>query len=400
MIYVNRLFYFSLLLFSFLFVYFHGGKIPYMLFYTILLIPAISLIHVLVVNYFLKYKKEFNMLTAIKGNTIYFKSRFINKSLIFFPYLKILFIGMNPVCPEYSLSQDIYLVPFSQKTFKFKFDCKYRGIYKMGIKTLEIRDFFGMFKLTRKVEDMTDIIVFPKIIHLDKFHVISNYNTESNISKKNIFEDMSTVSNVREYRMGDSLKKIHWKLTSKMQDFMIKDYNNTSDINCVLLMDAEAMPYTHKDSVVIEDKVIECAVSVIHYFLSKWIKVKLLYCSDKINELEMDSPAEFKQVYSLLAGLNFSGKTGIDKMVELYSVMNITQTSIIVLTSNISYDLYDVVYKTKKNGQDISIIYVSPENLIGTKNIDVENIMSSLSSIGISVFTIDINDNIKPVLEK
>mgnify|MGYP006289634751 CR=1 FL=1 len=400
MIYVNRLFYLSLVLFSFLFVYFHGGKIPYMLLYTVLLIPFVSLFHILIVYYFLKYTKEFNKYNALKGNTIYFKSRLINKSLIFFPYLKIVFIGLNPAYPEYSFSQDLFLVPFSQKTFKFKYKCKYRGLYEMGIKAIEIRDFFGIFKLTRKIEDIQDIIIFPQIIHLDKFDVISENNIESNISKKNMFEDVSTISNVREYKIGDSLKKIHWKLTSKMQKFMIKDFNNSSDINCVLLLDAKIIPYPHKDRIVIEDKVIECAVAIIYYFISKWIKVKLLYYCDKINEIEMNSPAEFKQVYSLLAGLKFSGNTSIDKMVELYSVMNIGQTSVIVLTSNISYDLYDIVYKAKKNGQDISIIYVSPESITETKNLDVENILTSLSDIDVSVYKININDNIKTVLEK
>ena len=43
-----------------------------------------------------------------------------------------------------------------------------------------------------------------------------------NISRAG-FEDMTSIAGIRKYAIGDVFKKIHWKLTAKMDELMVRN---------------------------------------------------------------------------------------------------------------------------------------------------------------------------------
>jgi electron transport complex protein RnfG len=49
--------------------------------------------------------------------------------------------------------------------------------------------------------------------------------------------DKLEVSDIRDYRNGDSLKSIHWKLSSKSETFIVKDYNTGTSNQTVVFCD-------------------------------------------------------------------------------------------------------------------------------------------------------------------
>jgi len=71
------------------------------------------------------------------------------------------------------------------------------------------------------------------------------------------------------------------------------------------------------------------------------------------------------------------------------------KTSILLFTSNLDYGLYDEIYKTKLMGYDINLVYVCPKHVVNTASFEVNNILNELLEIGVMVYKIQTEDDIK-----
>ena len=213
-------------------------------------------------------------------------------------------------------------------------------------------------------------------------------------------EDMTTISDVRKYQYGDSLKRIHWKLSAKTQEFMVKKFQNTSETNTIMLLDLHTNPYGVEENIMLEDKLIESTVAVLYYCLQKWIPVNLVYYKDKLINIQAKNHLMFTHLFEILAKVRFNEYVPVKDLLEIYISSALEKTNILIFTSNLDYELYNSLYKGCNAGYGISLVYTSPEKITGIKNPDVENILSSLPEIGVSSYRLNIDDSTKQILER
>jgi hypothetical protein len=212
-------------------------------------------------------------------------------------------------------------------------------------------------------------------------------------------EDMSTISNIRKYAYGDSMKRIHWKLTAKEREIMVKKFESTSETSTLMLLDLHRNPYGPEENIILEDKMIESVVAVLYYCLYNWIPVNLVFFSGGLVSLKAKNHLTFNEIFEVLARIRFNENVPVKDLLEIYAGNASSRTNILVFTSNLDYGLYNQIYKTSTSGYDVSILYTSPEKLSREKAAEAENILSFLPEIGVSSYRINIDDNIKEVLE-
>ncbi|MDP4181678.1 MAG: DUF58 domain-containing protein [Bacillota bacterium] len=235
---------------------------------------------------------------------------------------------------------------------------------------------------------------------MDRFNLKTNYISETNSILNNKFEDMTTISDIRNYAYGDSLKKIHWKLTAKSNNLMVKNFQSTTETSALIFLDLHKNPYSDDINTIVEDKVLEAAVSVIYYCTSNWIPINLVYYNNGIIDYPARSPLDFDEIYKVLSKISFIEKVGLKDLLDVSLIENINKTNVILFTSNMNFDLYDEIYKAKQSGYELSIIYISPKELTGINDNDTEVILSNLFEAGIDVYPINISDDVKSKLER
>lgn len=396
----NRILYFCLFFLSLVFVYFYGGKVPYTIFYIMLILPAVSFSYTLVIYLRFKYDQELDKRLVVKGDTVNFIFTISNEDIFLYPYIKVTFCGAETVFANQCRVISFSLVPHSKKSCSFELKCMCRGSYKIGIKTVEIEDFLGIFRLTYKVWEPKVITVYPKIVFLDSFLLKTDFLSESHSVLNTRYEDMNTVLDIRKYAYGDSLKKIHWKLSAKANDLLVKRYQGTSETNSVLVLDLKKSSFSGEQNVILEDKLIESVVAVSHYCLTNWIPVKLVYYqNEKINSIDAKNPLLFNALYEVLARVRFAETIDIKDFLDIYVNDDVNTANIILFTANLNYELYNQIYKSCSSGYDVSLVYVSPEELTGLKSAEEANILANLPEIGVNIYKINIQDDIKKVLE-
>ena len=97
------------------------------------------------------------------------------------------------------------------------------GCYTIRISRICLYDSFGVFRFKIKNPGVVKVVALPRLFDVDtKKYIDSMLEAETEIDKN--APKGSEVSEIREYRDGDSMKNIHHKLSSRMSRLMVKEY--------------------------------------------------------------------------------------------------------------------------------------------------------------------------------
>lgn len=410
---LNRILYLSLLIITFTFVYYYGGKVPNMFFYTVLVLPIVSFTYMLIGYFMLKYEQSLDNDLIFKGDKVTFTVNIANRSFFILPYISISFLNDKGGVIQKHKINNISLQPFSKREVSIDYIYKYRGDFKLGVSTIEVQDFLGIFKFTLKNKTPLYITVYPQIIDIDEFYLSSGYLSDNVSSIGGGQEDISTIEEINKYNYGDSLRKIHWKLTAKTNELMIREYEKVGSRSAILILDLQSNNFEVEKNAAIEDKLLETTIAILRYCIYNDAEVKLIYDSKGINAINYSNSLDFQKAYEALAKVEFNQKTSFKDIIESEVNCNIGKADIIIATFNINYILYEELNKAILLGCNITLIYIyGNEKIENNKAEDKENlskvhedneaktILASLSELGIKLYEINIEEDIQAVFKQ
>ena len=132
------------------------------------------------------------------------------------------------------------VLPKKTKTFQLDAKENHCGMIKSQIVSAKICDPLGLFsrKLAIGSED-SECLVMPNLYHTGiRMEEMEHYDMESfRYADAKVGTDSSETVSIREYAEGDSVRAIHWKLSAKTGDIMIKEYGYPVDSRTVLIAD-------------------------------------------------------------------------------------------------------------------------------------------------------------------
>ncbi|CDE44577.1 putative uncharacterized protein [Clostridium sp. CAG:411] len=135
-------------------------------------------------------------------------------------------------------------VPFSinardREKIKVPFQCEHCGSVTFELKKVRVIDYFGIFAYTKKMNEKLVLAVLPKCEETEDWQ-----ETSEDVSQQDAVVDVSMdlyagnseeQRDIREYRPGDSLKWIHWKVSSKRQQLMTREFEEEQGEKDILL---------------------------------------------------------------------------------------------------------------------------------------------------------------------
>ncbi len=123
------------------------------------------------------------------------------------------------------------LAPLEQKKLPFRFESAHCGRFRFCCTRLCVSDFFGLMHVSRNIAMKQKLTIppelFPMRIRLTGGETLLGDEDSINFSRKG--QDWSEPFQLREYTQGDSLKQIHWKLSQKLERYMVTDPSQTLD---------------------------------------------------------------------------------------------------------------------------------------------------------------------------
>lgn len=117
------------------------------------------------------------------------------------------------------------LMPKGATTANISVEAQYCGQLRGTAAALNVSDVFGVFVRKRRMEASGSILIFPQQKeNKPEIPAKETYDMESfRYSQEHKGDDSSEIFDIREYVPGDSMRKIHWKLTGKLDNVMVKE---------------------------------------------------------------------------------------------------------------------------------------------------------------------------------
>ena len=114
------------------------------------------------------------------------------------------------------------------------------ALIECRVKKPRIYDAFGLIHFRiRNVSDKAKLLIAP--VMTDNSFIKGNQNVyiidSDKYSETQKGDDSSQVFEVRNYVPGDDIRRIHWRLSSKQDDLIVKEYSKPIDENCIVMLE-------------------------------------------------------------------------------------------------------------------------------------------------------------------
>jgi uncharacterized protein (DUF58 family) len=385
------------------------SHISALMFVFVSVLPIISLLYMFTaaaaVTVFAKTSEE----EAAKYAPLNFSVDIINGFPLPYPFLEadILLPNENAIrCIEKRVG--LSLAPFHYYSISENIVFKYRGQYDIGVSKIYAYDLFRLFRMTIDIDVSVSIFVVPRRLVFDPTSAAaaSDVNTDS---MKNITGiDRSELNEIRDYRNGDHMKTIHWKLSSKTQELMVKEYTMNSGKNVYIFVDLAAHydiagneTYSQDINEYVADGVIETALAAATRELKEGNNCTVMWYDKRVEGgtqiCFLETPDDLNRMFKIFATADLCGQE--NKVSGMAALVEETQSVTLmfvsgVLDEEIIEELSEVtaVYGNLSSRGAIELYYFSAANkVIGDKVradfVDFERTCSSeLAAGGVRVF--------------
>jgi len=126
---------------------------------------------------------------------------------------------------------------------KYTILAKDRGLYYTGHVKITSADPLGLFKIEKIVDVQNTILVRPARLKMTGKLIPGR--PQGNLKISNIcFEDVTMRRSIREYRTGDELKRINWRMSAKFNSLFTNEYENTFEVPVFIFLNLAEEDYS------------------------------------------------------------------------------------------------------------------------------------------------------------
>jgi uncharacterized repeat protein (TIGR01451 family) len=142
------------------------------------------------------------------------------------------FFGVEEVRETTSLG------PYERVRFHHTLRAMRRGHYAIGPSRIVSGDIFGFYEVRRDIPMRPQsVVVYPKIVPLPNFDLRSFRPIGDSWSRSQLVDDLTRPSGLREYRSGDSARRIDWKATARRGDVFVRTYDPSVSQRVTIFLD-------------------------------------------------------------------------------------------------------------------------------------------------------------------
>lgn len=183
---------------------------------------------------------------------------------------------------EDKYSINISALPYKENRAKLSVSGVYCGRMVAEVTDYDVYDFLGLFKHNIKCEVKTEFFIMPsKEQEYERFVLSPKGISEDEELQTTKGDDVSQISQIRDYIPGDRLSNIHWKLSSKKEELQVKEYSMPFSEDVILLVEL----FIDKDNPIIFDEIIEVLFSIGNDLVIQRRKFSVSWCTNSNYEI-------------------------------------------------------------------------------------------------------------------
>lgn len=356
----NKLIWFCLWVLSVIGISFRGGPVTYGFFTLLSLIPVISLLYLFVVYILFHIYQELEQRFVAVNEPVRYRFALVNEFPLQFVSIKVRFFSSFSSITELDDGTEYELPPHSRIEKDTRLICKYRGEYEIGIKEIEIQDFFRLFRMKYKNKECIHAVVRPQLIRTDSLGDITLSDALRESQNNRSEPDILT----REYISGDDPRFINWAQSARTGSLLTRILTGSNHQEITLITDTFRASNLQAEFLPTENKILEVTLAAAYYFSKNQIRAAEYHLAEDLVCLTVENTWQFEEFYDAVSEIGFSNLHTHRLLYEtVMQRKNIFESSMVFLILSAWDTETDALLKElERNGMQTIVCFIGEDN--------------------------------------
>ncbi|MGD9143271.1 MAG: DUF58 domain-containing protein [Dehalococcoidia bacterium] len=322
------------------------------------------------------YKRSLSQTKVFFGDEIFYQVEVANRKLLPLPWIQIedelpeqvtLLKGKTTnVLEDRTVLTNMFPISWYHRvTRRFPMRCEQRGCFVFGPTRIRSGDLFGFFRKETMISKLDYLFVYPRLVPLDKLGIPSKQLFGDIRVQQHLFQDPVLTAGVRDYRAGDSLKRIHWKSSARLGKLQTRIYEPTTTIDISLFLDVRTTESPYWGSVAqLQELGIIAAASISQYALEAGFRIGLYlnqitrFSEGLARVPHSQHPEQLTRILETLSQIHQVEARPAPRFIRQEARNLPWGSSMVVISAQANEELVNTLLDMKRRGHSVSLIKV------------------------------------------
>ncbi|NLJ64011.1 MAG: DUF58 domain-containing protein [Christensenellaceae bacterium] len=335
-----------------------GDTIFYLFYRAAALVISFSVLSVFFVYYYIDISQQLDSSKKERGESV---SLTVNIRIGGLLPIAPLVLSMD--MPEGRGSASLSLSPRKRHSAQLTSELSHVGVFPFRVNSVTISDIFGLIRINKKIKDSElNVISLPRTFDVENlsFPIMDDGKAMANDSG----EDITSPEDTRSYREGDPLKRIHWKLTMRFREPIVRRFEVPAPPDTLVLLDISRPNLSGKgeeEELRLRDTLCETALSIAQNQLKQSMPVRIPLYGSRIGEFHQDNMTNIQMLKEELAAVSFNMEEPFEKIIgiELSRMRRVGACA--VISTNLNAHIVEAIKNIRKLKVNVRFYYISLE---------------------------------------
>lgn len=217
-------------------------------------------------------------------------------------------VGPLRVCCAWSGVEEIHLLrvrALRDTAVGWQVNARHVGSYPLEVREATLTDCFGLLKARCRCGAPGSLTVLPRSFAIEQLSF--SQSEEAQAALKRATEDLSMPDDIRAWQPGDPMKRVHWKLSARRRELLVRRYESPMPRDTLILTDCAEMPrgQAPERAAQLRDALCETVVAVADLQLRAGSPVRVPLYGEKPTEFSAERAQSLLLLQELLAAQSF-----------------------------------------------------------------------------------------------
>ena len=249
-------------------------------------------------------------------------------------------------------------LPGKMQTLNMPLYAAHVGVYSSGIRSCMVEDLLGFFQKTIFPSDTEyKMTVLPLTFETEPLIMAPGDPGSEMMSRAT--EDLNAPSDTRSYQPGDAMKKIHWKLSLRKGELMVRRFDEPVLQEALILMDCSrptdsGLPEAEAS---LRDALLETAASLFSDQKKTEHTVRMPLTGE--HPTDADDRMGVPIVFDMLSRVDFSAADRFERVLMMESRRLAKVGCIAVVTARLSGEMVEMMIRMHRMGPNLRLYLVT-----------------------------------------
>jgi len=277
--------------------------------------------------------------------------------------------------------------------------CRQRGRFQLGPVTATSGDPFGLFRRRAFLTGSRELLVLPRVLPISNFALFTGGLPGRGRSSRRALHTTTNATTIRDYIVGDSLSRIHWRSSAHYNKLMVKEFDLDPAVDAWIFLDLHDTVQVGEGEHSTEEYGVTLAATIAVYLLRQSLSLGIVVNAQRREFLSLDrGERQIERVLELLAVVRSGSGPDLKEALALDAIHFGRDSVAIIITPSTSRDWHDGVRHLQRRGVQVAVVALNAASFENKP--DDEDTLALLEGAGVPVMRIKRGDPMSEMLER